>query len=54
MFIGDIVLFESFSVFYRATDVQASYLEEGQFSLVHSQGSDGGREKFVLSLKEDL
>ncbi|XP_058602030.1 centrosomal protein of 192 kDa isoform X3 [Onychostoma macrolepis] len=38
----------------RVTDVQASYLEEGQFSLMHSQGSDGGREKFVLSLKEDL
>ncbi|KAK7157334.1 hypothetical protein R3I93_008726 [Phoxinus phoxinus] len=38
----------------RVTDVQASYLEDGQFSLLHSQGSDGGREKFVLSLKEDL
>ncbi|XP_056098756.1 centrosomal protein of 192 kDa [Rhinichthys klamathensis goyatoka] len=38
----------------RVTDVQASYLEDGQFSLMHSQGSDGGREKFVLSLKEDL
>ncbi|XP_016143024.1 centrosomal protein of 192 kDa-like [Sinocyclocheilus grahami] len=36
------------------TDIQASYLEDGQFSLLHSQGSDGGREKFVLSLKEDL
>ncbi|XP_016423165.1 centrosomal protein of 192 kDa-like [Sinocyclocheilus rhinocerous] len=34
----------------RVTDVQASYLEDGQFS----QGSNGGREKFVLSLKEDL
>ncbi|XP_043116240.1 centrosomal protein of 192 kDa isoform X2 [Puntigrus tetrazona] len=38
----------------RLTDVQASYLEDGQFSLMHSQGSDGDREKFVLSLKEDL
>ncbi|XP_016418921.1 centrosomal protein of 192 kDa isoform X3 [Sinocyclocheilus rhinocerous] len=38
----------------RVTDIQASYLEDGQFSLMHSQGSDGGREKFVLSLKEDL
>ncbi|XP_052474858.1 centrosomal protein of 192 kDa isoform X3 [Carassius gibelio] len=38
----------------RVTDVQASYLEDGQFSLMHSQGSSGGREKFVLSLKEDL
>ncbi|XP_077063730.1 centrosomal protein of 192 kDa [Siphateles boraxobius] len=37
----------------RFTDVQASYLEDGKFSLMHSQGSDGGREKFVLSLKED-
>ncbi|XP_016300149.1 centrosomal protein of 192 kDa isoform X2 [Sinocyclocheilus anshuiensis] len=38
----------------RVTDVQASYLEDGPFSLMHSQGSNGGREKFVLSLKEDL
>uniref|UniRef100_A0A8C1PIS9 Centrosomal protein 192 n=1 Tax=Cyprinus carpio TaxID=7962 RepID=A0A8C1PIS9_CYPCA len=38
----------------RVTDIQASYLEDGQFSLMRSQGSDGGREKFVLSLKEDL
>ncbi|KAI2655530.1 Centrosomal protein of 192 kDa [Labeo rohita] len=38
----------------RRTDAQASYIEDGQFSLMHSQGSDGGREKFVLSLKEDL
>ncbi|XP_052003508.1 centrosomal protein of 192 kDa-like isoform X2 [Xyrauchen texanus] len=38
----------------RVTDVQASYLEDGQFSLIHSQGSEGDREKFVLSLKEDL
>uniref|UniRef100_A0A9J7ZD47 Centrosomal protein 192 n=1 Tax=Cyprinus carpio carpio TaxID=630221 RepID=A0A9J7ZD47_CYPCA len=26
----------------------SSYLEDGQFSLMRSQGSDGGREKFVL------
>ncbi|XP_067305284.1 centrosomal protein of 192 kDa isoform X2 [Pseudorasbora parva] len=38
----------------RVTDIQASYLEDGQFSLMHSQGSDGSREKFVLSLKEEL
>ncbi|XP_073728008.1 centrosomal protein of 192 kDa isoform X2 [Misgurnus anguillicaudatus] len=38
----------------RVTDVQASYLEDGQISLMHSQGSDGGRERFALSLKEDL
>ncbi|XP_052000198.1 centrosomal protein of 192 kDa-like isoform X3 [Xyrauchen texanus] len=38
----------------RVTDVHASYLEDGQFSLIHSQGSERVREKFVLSLKEDL
>ncbi|XP_059423364.1 centrosomal protein of 192 kDa isoform X2 [Carassius carassius] len=38
----------------RVTSIQASYLEDGRFSLMNSQGSDGGREKFVLSLKEDL
>lgn len=38
----------------RVTDVQASYLEDGQISLMHSQASDGVRERFALSLKEDV
>ncbi|XP_057196525.1 centrosomal protein of 192 kDa isoform X2 [Triplophysa rosa] len=37
----------------RGTDVQASYLEDGQISLMHSEGSDDVRERFALSLKED-
>ncbi|XP_056618795.1 centrosomal protein of 192 kDa isoform X1 [Triplophysa dalaica] len=37
----------------RGTDVQASYLEDGQISLMHSQGSDDVGERFALSLKED-
>ncbi|XP_009290389.2 centrosomal protein of 192 kDa isoform X3 [Danio rerio] len=41
------------SIDNRVTDVQASYLEEAQ-SRMHSQGSDGSKEKIALSLKEDL
>ncbi|TRY60767.1 hypothetical protein DNTS_029619 [Danionella cerebrum] len=42
------------SVDNRAVDVQESYLEGGRVSLMHSNGCDGIREKFALSLKEEL
>ncbi|XP_035386391.1 centrosomal protein of 192 kDa isoform X2 [Electrophorus electricus] len=38
----------------RLTDVQASYLEDGPLSCMHSQGSNYEKEKFVLSFKDDL
>ncbi|XP_035234823.1 centrosomal protein of 192 kDa isoform X1 [Anguilla anguilla] len=38
----------------RISDIQASYLEDGQLSLVNSQPSSGQRGKFALSFKDDL
>ncbi|KAJ8353763.1 hypothetical protein SKAU_G00213300 [Synaphobranchus kaupii] len=38
----------------RISDIQASYLEDGQLSLVNSQSSSGGRGRFALSFKDDL
>ncbi|XP_030637553.1 centrosomal protein of 192 kDa [Chanos chanos] len=38
----------------RVKDIQASYLEDEQFSLTCSQASNGEREKFALSFKDDL
>ncbi|XP_076844541.1 centrosomal protein of 192 kDa [Brachyhypopomus gauderio] len=38
----------------RLTDVQASYLEDGPLSCMHSQNSNCEKGKFALSFKDDL